>query len=92
MDNVTHFLVLVALILFIIMSLLWFMGGSCAAGYVSTHNELPPWIQDYYNELVEGTKKATNVAEQQYRSARAELQDIAEAAREYTQSRTNFQN
>ncbi len=35
MDQVTHFLFLTALVLFIVMLLMWFIGGSCAAGAVA---------------------------------------------------------
>jgi len=87
MDKVTHFLFLVALVLFIVMALMWMMGGACAAGYVSTHHQLPPWIQDYYNDLVDGAKDAADLAGQHYRQARSELSDIADAAKQFKEDR-----
>ncbi len=41
MDQVTHILLLVTLILVSICCLMWLLGGSCMAGYFSSRRLLP---------------------------------------------------
>jgi hypothetical protein len=54
MDRVTHFLLVTALLLIIIVSVTWLLGASCAtgkvAGYISSHRNA---IEDIRHKLKE---------------------------------------
>ena len=94
MDKVTHFLLLVALVLFIVTALIWLIGGSCVAGFVAKHHQLPPWLQYYYNGSAEDASQAANLVKKniprivdtvgkEYQEIKSDISDIADAAKQY---------
>ena len=74
MDKVTHFLLLLCLVLVSLVCLIWLAGASCTSGYFATHNKLPPQFMGTVGGVLDTAGK-------QYKEVRADLKNIADYAK-----------